>query len=134
MEGRWLVVSDRNQPVVDEMVRAMTRFFKDRLGRGPEGYRTYLVDDMIVIRFLKTLTSAEYEMAKTSEGRRSVKDTHGRLMGELRPGLEELIRKSTGADVISVHSDLSTRTGESVNIFVLDRKVRQLPGGSHVDP
>ena len=125
---------DRNQPVIEEIVRAMTRFFKDRLGRGPEGYRTYLVDDIIVIRFLGALTSAEYEMAKTSGGRRSVKDTHDRLMGELRPGLEELIRKSTGADVITVHSDLCTRTGESVDIFVLDRKVRQPSGGPPVDP
>jgi uncharacterized protein YbcI len=98
------------------------------LGRGPEGYRTYLIDDMIVIRLLKALTSIEYEHAKAPDGRRLVKDTHDRLIHELRPSLEDLIKKSTGASVISLHSELSTRTGERIIIFVLDRKVRDIVG------
>lgn len=120
---------DASQQVVEEIVRATTRFLKERLGHGPEAYRTYRVDDMIVIRLLKALTTAEYVVAKTPEGRRSIKDTGSRLIGELRPYLEDLIKKSTGADVISVHTDLSTATGERIVVFVLDRRVRELPEG-----
>jgi uncharacterized protein YbcI len=114
--------------VAEEIVRVMTRSLRERLGRGPEGYRTYLVDDMLVIRLVKALTLVEFEQAKTAEGWRSIKDTRDRLIKELRPSFEDLIKKSTGAGVISIHSDLSTRTGEHIVIFVLDRKVRDLPG------
>jgi uncharacterized protein YbcI len=123
----------RSQELTEAIVRLITRFLKERLGHGPQGYRTYLMDDMIIIRLLGALSSAEYEMGKTDEGRRSVKGTRGRLIAELRPSLEDLIKKSTGAGVISGHSDLSTRTGEHIIILVLDRKVRELPEGSTGD-
>lgn len=119
--------SGREQ-AAEDIARVICRFLKDRLGHGPEGHRRYLIDDMIMIRLFQTLTSVDSELAKTAEGRRSVKETRDRLTQELRPALEDIIRKSTGAGVVSVHSDVSTRTGERIVIFVLDRKVRELPG------
>ncbi len=74
---------DRIHQLLEEIVHAITRFLKEHAGQGPQGYRTYVIDDMIVIRLFKTLTSVESEMAKTAEGRRSVKYTRGRLIGEL---------------------------------------------------
>jgi uncharacterized protein YbcI len=117
--------------VAEEIVRLTMRSLRERLGRGPEGYRTYLVDDMIVIRLLKALTPVEYEQAKTTEGRNSIKDTRRRLIQELRPSMADLIKKSVGAEVISVHSDLSTKTGEGLVIIVLDHAVRDLAGGTN---
>lgn len=109
------------------VARTMIRALKERLGRGPEGFRTYLIDNMIMIRLLKVLTPVEYETAKTVEGRRSIKDARTRLLEGLGPSLEETIRNSTGARVTSVHSDLSTRTGEAFVIFVLDHEIKDLP-------
>ncbi len=100
--------------VAEEIVRLTMRSLRERLGRGPEGYRTYLVDDMIVIRLLKALTPVEYEQSKTAEGRSSIKDTRRRLIQDLRPSMEDLIKTSVGAGVISIHSDLSTKTGRDI--------------------
>ena len=117
--------------VAEEIVRLTMRSLRERLGRGPEGYRTYLVDDMIVIRLLKALTPVEYEQAKTPEGRNSIKDTRRRMIQDLRPAIEDLIKKSVGAGVISIHSDLSTKTGEGIVIVVLDHAIRDLAGGTN---
>ena len=109
------------------VAHTMMRVLKERLGRGPEGFRTYLIDDMIVVRLFNVLTPVEYEHAKTVEGRRSIKDVRSRLLEDLGPSLGDAIRNSTGAEVTSLHSDLSTKTGEAVVIFVLDPKIRTLP-------
>ena len=93
------------------------------MGRGPEGYRTYVIDDMIIVRLLKVLTPAENQQATTAEGQGLIKTTRMRLIHDIRPSLEDLIRRLTGANVISVHSDLSTKTSEAIIIVVLDRKM-----------
>jgi uncharacterized protein YbcI len=83
---------------------------------------------MILIRLFKVLTPVEYEHAKTAEGRRPLKETRSRLIEDVRPSVEEVIRNSTGAKVISLHSDLSAKTGEAVVVFVLDHAIRDLAG------
>ena len=109
--------------VTEEIVRAKIRYLKEHMGRGPEGYRTYVIDDMIIVRLLKVLTPAENQQATTAEGQGSIKATRMRLIHDIRPSLEDLIRRLTGANVISVHSDLSTKTSEAIIIVVLDRKM-----------
>jgi len=120
--------SGRKQEAAEEIVHTIIRSLKERIGRGPEGYRTYLVDDLLVVRLLRDLTPVEYEQAKTPAGRKSIKDTRNRLIQDLRPSLQDRIKHLTGANVISVHSDLSTRTGERIIIFVLDRRVADIFG------
>lgn len=40
-----------------------------------------------------------------------------------------LIQDLTGAKVLSIHNDISTKTGERINIFILDRDLEsQLKG------
>ena len=117
----------RIHQAAEEIVRAKIRYLKEHMGRGPEGYRTYVIDDMIIVRLLKILTPAEYEQAITPEGRIAIKGTRARLIHNLRPSLEELFVRLAGANVVSMHTDLSTKTGEGVIVFVLDRKISDLP-------
>ena len=42
-----------------------------------------------------------------------------------RPVLEGIVEKHTGAEVVSLHSDISTKSGEWLDAFVLDRSVEQ---------
>ncbi|HLW61431.1 MAG TPA: DUF2294 domain-containing protein [bacterium] len=122
--------SGRGRQVTEEVVHAMIRYLKERIGRGPEGYRTYVMDDMIILRLHNVLTPVEYAQAQSPESRKVIKDARTRLIEDLRPSLEEVFRQLTEANVVSMHSDLSTKTGESIIIFVLDRKLRDVSGGS----
>jgi uncharacterized protein YbcI len=48
-----------------------------------------------------------------------------RLMESSREALEELVAAVTGRQLVSLHTDLSTRTGEEVVVFVLDRNLEE---------
>ena len=43
------------------------------------------------------------------------------VLGAGRPMLEDIVQRHTGAEVVSVHSDISTKSGEWMDVFVLDR-------------
>ena len=45
-----------------------------------------------------------------------------------RSKLEEIVEQLTGAEVISVHTDISTKRGEWLDVFVLDRPLEGLEG------
>jgi uncharacterized protein YbcI len=36
-----------------------------------------------------------------------------------------LVEKHTGGEVLSIHSDISTKSGEWLDVFVLERSVEQ---------
>ena len=61
-----------------------------------------------------------------ADGARLIKEMRLRLMESSRETLENLIVEQTGCQVLSLHTDLSTRTGEEVLIFVLDRNLEQV--------
>ena len=40
--------------------------------------------------------------------------------------MERIVKKHTGAEVISVHSDISTNSGEWLDVFVLDGPIEEV--------
>jgi uncharacterized protein YbcI len=40
--------------------------------------------------------------------------------------LEGIVQNHTGATVVSVHSDISTKSGEWLDVFVLDRDLEEV--------
>ena len=52
------------------------------------------------------------------------------LMESSRLLLEDIICNLTGCKVTSIHTDISTRTGERVILFILDKRLEEiLPQG-----
>ncbi len=100
-----------------EISAAITRFEKEHLGRGPKEARTFIIEDMILIRLKSILTPAEEHLAESTEGAQLIKQIRRRLIETSRPLLEQMIQEITGAKLISRHTEISTRTGE--RIFVL---------------
>jgi len=99
----------------------MMAFQHEFVGRGPERIRTYTVEDLVIVRSFGVFTPAERRLSESFEGRRLIKATRQQVLEAGRGQLEELVGKHTGAKVVSVHSDISTRSGEWVDVFVLDR-------------
>ena len=108
--------------ISDEMMAFQHEF----VGRGPERTRTRMVDDLVIVRSFGVLTPAEKRLADSHEGRRLIKAMRQQVLEAGRPNLEAIVRKHTGAEVVSIHSDISTRSGEWIDVFVLDR---DLEGG-----
>ncbi|MFK7803814.1 MAG: DUF2294 domain-containing protein [Anaerolineae bacterium] len=103
-----------------EITKAMVQFEKEYLGRGPRDARTYIISDMIFIRLQGILTPAESKLAENKDGRQLVKETRRQLFESSRPLLEKMVKEITGAELVTLHTDMSSNTGERVVVLVTD--------------
>lgn len=105
-----------------EISEAVIRFEKEFMGRGPLETKTYIIDDMVLVRLRNVLTQAELKLADvpgSKDGRELVKRVRIALLEQGRPLLEEVIENILGVKVKSLHTDISTVTGERVILFSL---------------
>ena len=108
-----------------QISEAIIRFEKEYMGRGPTETKTYIIKDMIFVRLKGVLTPAEEQLAKTAEGADLIKKTRMQLLESARVLLEKMISEITGFEVQSMHTDVSTKTGERVIIFTLDKNLEE---------
>lgn len=100
----------------------VTRFQQEYLGRGPKDIRTYLLDDLVLVRLQGILTAAEQHLVKSmpaEKGRDLLKQVRTHLIEIARPKLMEMIEAATGIAPVSLHHDISTVTGEEVIVVTL---------------
>ncbi|MGF9712113.1 DUF2294 domain-containing protein [Paenibacillus sp. JMULE4] len=106
-----------------EVSRALTQWEKDFLGRGSVEVRTDIIRNMIVVMLKGVLTPAEKLLAEQKDGMLSVKKIRSDLVEAGVNQLESLIYEITGCRVVSFHTDISTRTGERIMVFMLDESL-----------
>lgn len=108
-----------------QISEAIIRFEKEYMGRGPTETKTYIIKDMVFVRLKGVLTPAEEQLAKTAEGSELIKKTRMQLLEGARVLLENMISEITGYQIKSLHTDISTKTGERVIIFTLDQNLEE---------
>jgi uncharacterized protein YbcI len=100
----------------------ITRFEQEYMGRGPKSIHTHLIGDLLVVRLQGVLTAAEQNLVTslpTEKGRNLLKQVRNQLIETARAVMEAMVEEITGVEVLSVHHDISTRTGEEVVLFTL---------------
>ena len=100
----------------------ISRFEQDYMGRGPKDIHAYLLGDLLVVRLQGVLNAAEQHLVKSlppEKGRDLVKQVRSHLIETSRPLMEVLVQKVAGVNVLSLHHDISTVTGEEVVLFTL---------------
>ena len=106
---------------------AIINFEKEYMGRGPLETKTFIVENMLIIRLKGVLTQAEIQLANADDsdrGRKLIKDVRIELIEKGRPLLEAIVESITDQKVISLHTDISTITGERIIIFTMDNLIR----------
>lgn len=111
----------------DNITKAIIKFEKEHLGRGPEEVRTFIIEDMILIRLKGVLTPAEQQLAHTDDGRNLIKQLRMQLMETSRGLLEQKIYELTGMQVVSMHTDISTTRGERILVLIMEGLVEVEP-------
>jgi uncharacterized protein YbcI len=106
-----------------EISNAVIQFEKDYMGRGPQETKAFIIEDMVLVRLKGVLTPAEQQLAKNTEGMNLIKKIRSNLLEQGRGLLKEVIEKITGFGVVSLHTDISTKTGERIIIFVLSESL-----------
>lgn len=108
-----------------EFTRAMIQFEKEHLGRGPRDARTFFIENMILVRLQGILTPAEEKLAQNAEGKQLVKEMRRQLFENSRPLIEGLVTDIIGSTMISLHTDMSTQTGERIVVLVVDENLEK---------
>lgn len=109
--------------IEDEITKALIQWEKEYKGRGPTEARTDIVRNMVIVTLYGVLSLAEQRLSRNANGMALVKELRRQLVEQGRPELEEIINRITTAHVVSLHTDISTRTGERIFVFVLDREI-----------
>jgi uncharacterized protein YbcI len=78
---------------------------------------------MVLVRLKGVLTPAEEQLTKSAEGADLIKRTRMQLIEGARSLLENMVSDITGCQIRSLHTDISTKTGERVIIFTLDQNL-----------
>lgn len=118
------MVKGRTKGQVEAQIsEAIIKFEKEYMGRGPMETKSYIIDDMVFVRLKGVLTPAEEQLAKSAEGAHLIKRTRVQLLEGARFLLENVISDITDCQVESLHTDISTRTGERIIVFTLRRNL-----------
>lgn len=90
--------------------------------RGPLNARTYVIDDLVIVRLRNVLTPAELTLADSGEiqrGRNLIKTVRQELIEQGRPMLDSAIKEILDIEVVSLHTDISSNTDERIIVFSL---------------
>ncbi len=102
-----------------EISKALVKFEREYMGRGPTMVKTYILQDMVIVRLTGVLTPAEEHLVRI-EGVELIKQVRAKLLESGRRLIDEAIHRITGCQPMSMHADLSTKTGERVILFTLE--------------
>lgn len=119
---RYATVKSKRE-IEREISQAIIRFEKEFMGRGPLETRTYIIEDMVLVRLKNVLTPAEMKLSESEDRERSrylIKQLRQQLIEQGRPLLDVVIKDILGVNVVSLHTDISARTGERVIVFTLE--------------
>lgn len=108
-----------------EISQAVIRFEKEFMGRGPLETRAYIIEDMVLVRLKNVLTPAEFKLAESEDsprGRYLIKQVRQELIEKGRPLLDTVIKDILDIGVVSLHTDISAKTGERIMVFTLERR------------
>ncbi|KQL52213.1 hypothetical protein AN964_00765 [Heyndrickxia shackletonii] len=109
-----------------ELNEAFIKLHRDLIGRGPQEIKTYIVQDMIIARFKGVLTIEEKHLVNHQYGKKLVKQMRQVLREMYSQDFEKIVEQYTNCTVLSSHSDISTRMGERIEVFILDKNLEKL--------
>lgn len=106
--------------IEDSISKEVTKFYAKNLGHGPRETRVYILEDMVIIRLKGKLMPIEEKLLEGTEGIGLVKNIRDKLHEAMTDNLGRIVHEMTNHPVISSHSDISTKTGEMFEVFILD--------------
>ena len=98
---------------------AVSAFEMNYMGRGPKQIKTTICQDLIIIRLKGFLSQVERKLAESSQGVELLKRVRTSLFESACGYFEKQIKEVVDVNIVSLHSDVSTRTGEKIIVITL---------------
>ena len=102
---------------------AITKFKIDNIGKGPKEVKSYIIEDMIVIRLKGALTTSEQQLTKSPEGTALVKRSRVCLLEKAQSILENLLHSLLNVDIVSFYVDVNPKIAEMFIVLGLSKNV-----------
>ena len=107
-----------------QIAQAVVKFEREYKGRGPEESKAVITGEFVFVCLRGVLTPAEKQLAKADDpitGRNLIKQVRRELIENARPLLEAIVNDVLGIKVRSLHTDISSVTGERIIVFTLEQ-------------
>lgn len=117
------IVKNRKGQIEAQISDAVSKFEKEYMGRGPRDIKTKIAQNHILIIIDGFLSQSEQKLADTDQGKKLIKEMRTALFENSRNHLEELIIAIVRIGIVSMHSDVSTKTGEKVIVVTLESSI-----------
>ena len=104
---------------------SFNRFEIDYMGRGPRQIKAYILQDMIIVRMVGFLSQAERKLAETAQGVEQIKKLRSMLFENAKADIEAMIIPIIQMDIVSIHSDVSTKSGEKIVLITLGSSLEE---------
>ncbi|MEC2056662.1 DUF2294 domain-containing protein [Peribacillus psychrosaccharolyticus] len=108
-----------------EISAAFIKFQRELIGRGPQEAKTYIINDMLITRFKGVLTVEEEHLASRNAGKKLIKQMRSLLHEMYTQDYEKIVEQYTKCKVLSSHRDISTKTGEQIEVYILDKDLEK---------
>jgi len=102
---------------------AITKFKIEHIGKGPEEVKSYIIEDMVVIRLKRALTTFEQHLTKNPEGIELVKRSRVCLLEKAQGVLAKLLHSLLNIDIVSFYVDVNPKMGEMFIVLGLSKDV-----------
>lgn len=104
----------------------LSKFEIEYMGRGPKTIKTYIINDMIIVRLSGVLSPSEQKLTENPQGIELFKKVRTSLFEGGRGYLETLITDIIDVAIVSTHSDISTKTGEKIMVITVDKNLEEI--------
>ena len=108
--------------VQDRISKYVSSFYAKTFGKGPRKISVYIIEDMVIVRTYCNLLPIEKMLIKQNNGWKMVKDIRQALHEATTSRMSSKLCKFLGKKVIRSHSDVSTKSGERIEIYILENK------------
>lgn len=105
---------------------AVSKFEIEYMGRGPKQIKTLIAQDLIIVRLMGFLSHSEQKLVQeNSQGVELIKKIRSALFESARAFLETLVKEVIDVEIISTHSDISTKTGEKIIVITVGENLEE---------
>lgn len=99
---------------------AVSKYEVDYMGRGPKKIKTIIIGDSILIRLIGFLSQSEQILVQNNDGVELYKKMRTILFEKNLPYFKQVINELIPTQILSIHSDVSTITGEKIILISFD--------------
>jgi hypothetical protein len=102
-----------------EISKGVNQIYAGLLSRVAKEIRTNIIGAVVLVVLQNVLTAAELSAAKTTNGRRLIKEMCCAVVEHSRAQFQIAVVQATARNVIDTHHDISIATGREILVFSL---------------